>query len=63
MPQLDQIREAQEAPEYAAGAGCEAREGERPRSRFSGMFGKKDRSPSLGPGDPPRKLKKSRGVV
>jgi hypothetical protein len=71
MPQLDQIQESHEPatpsvePDYNALGGPEAQEGElgRPRSRFSGMFGKKERSPSLGPGDTPRKLRKARGVV
>jgi hypothetical protein len=73
MPQLDQIQETKEPsigggvePDYHAlggnGAAAQGADIARPRSRFSGMFVKKERSPSLGPGDPPRKLKKARGV-
>lgn len=71
MPQLDQIRESYEPSDHSNPAAAhQAAVPEyptdedlgRPRSRFSGMF-KKDRSPSVGPSDPPRKLKKMKGVV
>lgn len=72
LPQLDQIQETHEPNnlDYPSGPQHQmldpqpgADEAGRPRSRFSGMFNKKERSPSVGPPDPPRKLKKLRGIV
>ena len=70
MPPLNQIQETHEPsePDHHPSAQLNpnqlppGEEPARPRSRLSGIF-KKDRSPSLGPSDPPRKLKKLRGVM
>ncbi|KAL9943325.1 hypothetical protein ACHAO5_007030, partial [Verticillium nonalfalfae] len=65
MPPLDQIQETYEPsePDYPSSSQQLPIQPLAPReSRFSGMF-KKDRSPSVGPPDPPRKLKKMRGVA
>jgi hypothetical protein len=66
MPPLHQIHESQEPvestePNYMHSVSSPQPASGRSRSVFSGMF-RKDKSPGMGPSEPPRKLKKPGGA-